>query len=606
MAEQANKRKSSQTGASAAERRTSKPLQSSQVQSNMEHTTCPLYDLDPIDIVPNSTSYNLKGRLSDSGEHKPKLMDAMPPIIVGKVPGPTNEEQRRREELAANGTLPVLDLRDAAVYDEGHFERSLERGGPPRHPPPREVNQEIWKKQQEVAEKQLKAQAQLGDENQKMLEEQKEVLEKEVKAQRQLNEMNRVVEQRLSTAQAHTASLCYIYANVASLNFSSLLPFGVHLNSALAAIDHFFSFPTNSPSTTTDGQPRDNTLLTHLTDFLTTRTSLESTSIVLAFCTFLVLAMSWATRFNNLGRFSPFTRSPPPGNSKVSDADFSYITAEDLRRHGAEGVPVPAGSTIGGYDASGVPPRDTDALIMRNKRKDVTVHFPAYSIDNGNLTIGDVRDMVAKKMGTSDPRRIKLLYRGKNLKDDSRPAKAEGLRHESELLCTVAESLPSADGSEDDDDEDGIDGEGEDGGADGGASEARKRRNRGKKSKKRNKRMDAQTSGTSTPSLQPNTQQPSRAPSPKPTTPIGKIDALRDKLHRDFLPEVRQFLDHPPADRAKKDFDHKRLSETILAQILLKLDAVETEGDPDARAARKELVRETQAYLNELDAEVKR
>jgi len=43
------------------------------------------------------------------------------------------------------------------------------------------------------------------------------------------------------------------------------------------------------------------------------------------------------------------------------------------------------------------------------------------------------------------------------------------------------------------------------------------------------------------------------------------------------------------------------LSETILTQILMKLDGVETDGDQDARMKRKEIVKEVNAMLNKLD-----
>lgn len=386
-------------------------------------------------------------------------------------------------------------------------------------------------------------------------------------------------------------------------NLSTLLP--TNFDSA-AAIAHAGKAIEQTANTWQDYL---NQHLATATDFLAGRTTLENTSILLALCTFLVLAMSWGSRFGNFGRFSPFTRSPPQGSSKVSDADFSYITADDLRQHNAEGHHQRAESPVE-YG----PPRDTDLLVLKNKKREYPVHFPAYSIAKGDLTVGHVRDQAAKKTGTTDPRRIKMLFRGKNLKDDTRACKAEGLREGDQLMLVIADSMPSASGSEDDEDDDEFgyaDGGDQQNGADG---EARRRRNRGKKSKRKLKRE--QVSGASTPAEQqasaanlgvPASQSSTRAPSPRPVpaTAIGKIDALREKLG-EYLPQAAAFVQSPPADPAKKDFEHKRLSETILAQVLLKLDAVETEGDPEARQRRKDLVRETQNVLTDLDAVMKR
>lgn len=399
---------------------------------------------------------------------------------------------------------------------------------------------------------------------------------------------------------APTDLLSAVYSSITAGDLAAL---SGNLTHYLSASDTAPNIPTTNSILSTL-----NTYTTSIASTLAERTALENSSLLLALSTFLYLllrnTMSWTSRLGgNLGRFSPFTRSPPPGDAKVSDADFSYITADDLRRHQNESQPPQPPADLG-------PPRDTDVLILKNKKKEYAVHFPAYSIARNETTIGQVREHAAKKTGTTDPRGVKLLYRGKNLKDDSRTCLQEGLRDGAEVMCAIAEAFPAETAESDDD------GESEDEQAAGGGS--KKPRNRGKRTKRRNKRE--QTSGTATPSdngyghsLQPpqQSQSSTRAPSPSnnartPQTPMEKLAALHSKLQTDFLPHVHAFLSQPPSEANKRDFEHKKLSEGILAQILLKLDAVETEGDAEARQRRKDIVREAQRVLTDLDEAAKR
>jgi hypothetical protein len=327
-------------------------------------------------------------------------------------------------------------------------------------------------------------------------------------------------------------------------------------------------------------------------------------AFILIFILFIRLLMSWYSRFPSLGdRLSPFTRSGHKNDGEVSDSDFSYITADDLAKVAADSEFIPSHN------------RDTDVLILKHKRVSYPVHFPAHSIDRGLLKIGEIRAAAAKKLELepSEADRIKIFYRGKNLKDNHKTAKEEGLKSsiESELMIVVGDAPPKAESSE-------SEGE-EDEGVDGTAEGKKKKRNR----KRKNKKKKGGDSGTATPNsgyssanINPDaTYAPSGAPPPRPTpsprpqaapqTPIEKLDALASLFHTKYVPDCVQYINNPPADKAKRDFDHKRFSETILAQILLKLDAVETEGDPEARQRRKDLVKEVQSILNKLDEVVK-
>ena len=345
---------------------------------------------------------------------------------------------------------------------------------------------------------------------------------------------------------------------------------------------------------------------------------------------FIICIMSWSRWGSWSGRFSPFNRSTP--NPEVRDSDYEYVRPEDLqdepshsdyhtdrRHHRPHSQSSPIHPHRDHHTRNPSPDRDTDVLVLRNKKVSYSVHFPAHSISSGELRVAEIRAQAAKKTGGS-PKRIKLFYKGRNLKDDHRFCLDEGLHNTSEILCVVGDTSGSSledsdsDDSRDDDDRMAGDGFGEgSGSADGSSDKPKRKRNRKSKKKNKSKKPAATTDGSSDPhpSLAPpvpsTSSSPRRAPSPHPPpgqrtpqTPMQKLNALSDALGQ-LLPAARDFMADPPRDEAKREFEYKKVTETILAQILLKVDGVETEGDEHARARRKELVKEAQGWLDTLD-----
>ena len=343
------------------------------------------------------------------------------------------------------------------------------------------------------------------------------------------------------------------------------------------------------------------------------------------------VTMTWFSRSGGCGgwggRFSPFGRpGTSPNAGVVSDSDFSYITNDDLRRNGAA-----QGPEIVDWDDKN-PERETDVLIFKEKRTHYPTHFPAHSIRDGDLKIGTVRQAAAKKLGIDNPARIRMFYKGRNLKHDERTAREEGLRGDgsgSEILVSIGEAAAGglAPGSGDaaqrawSDGEDEEEDDEED--VDSGANTTGKKKSRkrgGRKSKK--KGSSANASGTSTPGYvgagagaeylpipshinpapRPTSAPPqTSAQAATPVTAMDKLDAIASKFHTEFVPLAIQYMNNPPQEKAKREFEYKKLSETILTQIIFKLDGVETEGDQEARLKRKAIVKEVQSLLTKLD-----
>ena len=370
--------------------------------------------------------------------------------------------------------------------------------------------------------------------------------------------------------------------------------------------------------------------------FLSSAESLTFTTLLLP-PLLLTLSMSgWGRRFWSSGRYSPFAATGP-GPPTVTDDDYHYLGPDDIVDPPARRNDTHAFTQLHHSPAHN-DPLAPDILTLKHRGTTYPLHFPAFSIAEGKLSVHELRRLAAKETKCEDPRRIKLLYKGRVLKDDTRACKEEGLKQNSELMCVVSEdSAISGSRSEIESSESAS--EADDRGAQDGIPivdvdgtirhEPRKRKGHrgGRRRKGRSDNSGANTppprdSGFLAPSSaetgprarsrspsRPAPPHPSTASSPQPTQASNpqsaaatQLDQLERLFHNEFVPKCVGFTSHPPSDAKTRDFEYKKLSETILAQVILKLDAVETAGDEGLRARRKELVKETQQVLSRLDA----
>lgn len=351
------------------------------------------------------------------------------------------------------------------------------------------------------------------------------------------------------------------------------------------------------------------------------------------------------------GRYSPFG-APAANPPTVSEDDYQYLGPDDI-----VDPPSRVHRANEGYGYSR-PQHSPDILVLRHRGTTYPLHLPAFSIGEGDLTVGELRRLAAKETKTEGSRRVKLLYKGKVLKDDTRACRDEGLKQQSEIMCVISEpgshedaySSDSADSEEML--ENGLGGPRVEvdgtirgsGGSDHSKPPTRKSGHRSGRRKKNPNHQGTSSSNTSPrgssgflapttdPSIQPlsssqESRLPSRAPSPacpptastappplstssspkpphspaKPKTPLETLDAISYNYHTNLLPKCISFTTHPPTDEKTRDLEYKKLSETVLQQVLLKLDAVVTDGDEELRAKRRQLVKETQDMLSKLD-----
>lgn len=314
------------------------------------------------------------------------------------------------------------------------------------------------------------------------------------------------------------------------------------------------------------------------------------------------------------GGLSPYNSGLGDGRGgipEVTDEDYSYITSEDLEGTGAHDMdggryssraPAAHSSRSGGGPALVID--DDDILLIKHKGVTYPEHFPAYSIGDGKLLVGDVRERVQMTLKLSDrrTRKIKLLYKGRQLKPDNEAVTTFNVKNNSEIMVVLPD--PSDDDSSSDSEEVVVVGREGDEGRSGGAKKKSKKRKSGKKKSGRSTSSSPREDTLEVPGAGAGASRPQSPASGAPGAsggPIEKLNAISSHFTTKLLPMCVQFTASPPTDPKKRTDEHRKISETIMQQVLLKLDEVETNGEEEARARRKELVRTVQDVLKGLD-----
>jgi hypothetical protein len=331
-----------------------------------------------------------------------------------------------------------------------------------------------------------------------------------------------------------------------------------------------------------------------------------------------IAAMSWRDTFGFFRRGSSYGQNVPAAPPQVSDSDYTYLTNDDIveppRTHSD-------GRRVLRREVNHLEDQSPDILLLKHRGVTYPLHFTPYAIDDGDLTIGEIRRLAAEKTGTSDVNRIRILYKGKLLRDDAKPCKDEGLRQNSEVMCVVSEVRPGESTSSFSGSEGGsrseafsLDSRSNQSPPSGGGG-GKKKGNKKKKKKQQHLAPEPTFAETRpTPSYDnlapPSDVRPtsagrsSAAPSPAPSlqqfsTPNERVDALLRYLRTELTPLCEKYFSHPPTDPKARNYEHKLLNETILSQVILKADSIDSE---DARPARRALIKEAQGLLNKLDA----
>ncbi|KAL2135327.1 hypothetical protein VTI74DRAFT_8980 [Chaetomium olivicolor] len=330
--------------------------------------------------------------------------------------------------------------------------------------------------------------------------------------------------------------------------------------------------------------------------------------------------------FSTRGALSPF--SSQDADPIVTDEDYSYITSAELEDNGVD-IPrrssyIPHSHFIDPYSTSapslayGRHRPEDDVMLIKHQGITYPEHFPAYSIGDGKLLVSDVRERVSMILDLSDrqARRVKLYYKGRRLRNPDKPVREYGVKNNSEVLMVLGD--PGHGSSSDSGEEIVV--VGRDGRERYETASGSPRLDRSSRWSERGPRDSSSQVGLDVPvddtrrrgTSRVRTQSPgsgvsvaSAPPAPipvgRPGGPIEQLNNIATEFNTKWRPLCLDYAARPPRDEKKRTDEHRRLSETVMQQVILKLDAVDTAAEEGARARRKELVIEVQAVLKKID-----
>lgn len=189
------------------------------------------------------------------------------------------------------------------------------------------------------------------------------------------------------------------------------------------------------------------------------------------------------------------------------------------------------------------PERTEDVIYVKHDKHDYSLQFPLGAISSGAVTVGALRAKAVQQTGV-DANRITLLRLGRNLRDDSATLRSLGMGSGTKVLCMASQQKPIS------------------------------------------------------------VKKPVTVTSPKQLSPGEKIEAVKQAVQDKTGALTSAFVSNPPTDAKEREDTHRKISETIMGE-LLRLDGIESD-DPAVKLRRKEVVKEIQRVLETLDGALKK